>query len=101
VIADLPVGENMQSHVGTGEIVFTLEEAVSFNPVRLFLNPLNTLAYLKGEGPLGKVSLAKILTLFYFFYFGFFMFLFLKFPMSGIPAIAVKQLNFYFISQQY
>jgi hypothetical protein len=63
VIADLPVGENMQSHVGTGEIVFTLEEAVSFNPVRLFLNPLNTLAYLKGEGPLGKVSLAKILPL--------------------------------------
>ncbi len=67
VIADLPVGENMQSHVGTGEIVFTLEEAVSFNPVRLFLNPLNTLAYLKGEGPLGKVSLAKILPLLFWY----------------------------------
>ena len=38
VVADLPVGQNMQSHVGTGEAVFTLEEPVSFNPVRIFTN---------------------------------------------------------------
>merc|ERR1719244_558883 len=46
----------MQSHVGTGEIVFTLDEKVSFNPIRLFTNPLNLVAYLRGEGPLGSVS---------------------------------------------
>ena len=56
VVADLPVGQNMQSHVGTGEVVFTLEEPVSFNPIRLFTNPLNLLAYLRGEGPLSAVS---------------------------------------------
>jgi choline dehydrogenase len=33
VVADLPVRQNMQSHVGTGEAVFTLEEPVSFNPI--------------------------------------------------------------------
>jgi len=56
VHADLPVGQNMQSHVGTGEAVFTLEQPVSFNPIRIFTNPLNILAYLRGEGPLGSVS---------------------------------------------
>ena len=54
-----------------GEIVFTLEKPVSFNPLRLFTNPLNLLAYLRsptesnsnllkpryrGEGPLASVS---------------------------------------------
>ena len=56
VVADLHVGQNMQSHVGTGEAVFTLEEPVSFNPIRIFTNPLNILSYLRGEGPLGAVS---------------------------------------------
>jgi len=56
VLADLPVGQNMQSHVGTGEAAFTLEEPVSFNPIRIFTNPLNILSYLRGEGPLGAVS---------------------------------------------
>ena len=56
VTADLPVGENMQSHVGTGDVVFTLNAPVSFNPLRLFTNPLNLLAYWRGEGPLAAVS---------------------------------------------
>jgi len=56
LVKDLPVGENMQSHVGTGELVFTLEQPVSFNPVRIFTNPLNILSYVWGEGPLGAVS---------------------------------------------
>jgi len=56
VVADLPVGQNMQSHVGTGEVVFRLEEPVSFNPIRIFTNPLNILSYVRGEGPLGTVS---------------------------------------------
>jgi len=56
LVADLPVGQNMQSHVGTGEAVFTLEEKVSFNPLRLFANPINLLAYIRGEGPLASVS---------------------------------------------
>jgi len=56
VHADLPVGQNMQSHVGTGEAVFTLEQPVSFNPIRIFTNPLNILAYLTGDGPLSSVS---------------------------------------------
>ena len=52
--ANLPVGDNLQSHVGTGEVVFTLQQPVSFNPVRLLLNPFNSLAYLVGNGPLGS-----------------------------------------------
>lgn len=36
--------------------MFTLEKPVSFNPLRLFTNPLNLLAYLRGEGPLASVS---------------------------------------------
>jgi len=55
-VADLPVGENMQSHVGIGEIVFLLDKPVSFNPLRLLANPVNLLAYLRGEGPLSAVS---------------------------------------------
>ena len=56
VRADLPVGDNLQSHVGTGEVAFTLQQPVSFNPLRLLLNPLNILAYLLGGGPLGRRS---------------------------------------------
>ena len=28
VVADLPVGYNMQSHVGVGEVIYTLKEKV-------------------------------------------------------------------------
>ena len=56
VVADLPVGQNMQSHVGFGDVVFTLKSPVSFNPLRLFTNPFNILAYVRGQGPLAAVS---------------------------------------------
>ena len=56
VVADLPVGQNMQSHVGFGDVVFTLKSPVSFNPLRLFTNPFNILDYIRGQGPLAAVS---------------------------------------------
>ena len=56
VMADLPVGQSLQSHVGVGEVVFTLSQPVSFNPLRLLTNPLNLLAYIRGQGPLAAVS---------------------------------------------
>ena len=56
VVADLPVGQNMRSHVGTGEVAFRLSEPVSFNPLRIYSNPLNLLSYLAGRGPLAAVS---------------------------------------------
>lgn len=34
LVADLPVGYNLQSHVGTGEVAFTLKEKVSYSPLR-------------------------------------------------------------------
>jgi hypothetical protein len=36
VIADLPVGENLQSHVGTAEVAFVLEAPVYFTHVYYF-----------------------------------------------------------------
>jgi hypothetical protein len=36
VIADLPLGENLQSHVGTAEVAFVLEEPVSIIHVYYF-----------------------------------------------------------------
>ena len=56
VVTDLPVGQNMQSHVGFGDVVFTLKSPVSFNLLRLFTNPLNILEYIRGQGPLAAVS---------------------------------------------
>ena len=52
------VGQNLQSQVGTGELIYTLEEPVSYNILRLFINPFPALsAYLKdGTGPLSGVS---------------------------------------------
>ena len=38
------------------QAVFTLEEKVSFNPLRLFANPVNLLAYLRGEGELWSIN---------------------------------------------
>jgi len=57
LVVDLPVGNNMQSHVGTGELVFTVDQPVSMNPLRLFSNPLNILPYMWGEGPLGSTGI--------------------------------------------
>ena len=56
VVADLPVGQNMRSHVGTGEVAFTVREPVAFNPLRIYTNPLNILSYLGRRGPLAAVS---------------------------------------------
>ena len=55
---DLPgVGQNLQSQVGTGEVIFTLRDPVSFNPIRLYLNPLTLLSYVfQKSGPLSGVS---------------------------------------------
>ncbi len=51
------VGNNMQSHVGVGEVIYTLKAPVAYNPVRLALNPGNYLTYLfNGDGPLSSVS---------------------------------------------
>ena len=35
VVVDLPVGYNLQSHVGVGELVFTVKEKVWLGPVSL------------------------------------------------------------------
>lgn len=43
------------------QAVFTLEEKVSFNPLRLFANPVNLLAYLRGEGELWSINNLKIM----------------------------------------
>ncbi len=59
VKVDLPVGYNMQSHVGVGELVYTLRDPVSYNPVRYASNPGRFIVpYFTnyGEGPLGAVS---------------------------------------------
>jgi choline dehydrogenase-like flavoprotein len=51
------VGKNLQSHVGTGDVIFTLKDPVSFNAFRLYLNPLNILDYfIRRKGPLSGVS---------------------------------------------
>jgi choline dehydrogenase-like flavoprotein len=57
VVADLQVGKSMQSHVGTGEIVFTIKKPVSFDPLRYARNPgKNIIPYFtrRGEGPLSS-----------------------------------------------
>ena len=52
---DLPVGRNMQSHVGLTEPTFTLEESVAFSLIADLTNPLNFVKYaLWGEGPFRK-----------------------------------------------
>ena len=51
------VGKNLQSHVGTGDVIFTLKDPVSFNAFRLYLNPLNLIDYfIRRKGPLSGVS---------------------------------------------
>jgi choline dehydrogenase-like flavoprotein len=57
VKVDLPVGKSLQSHVGTGEIVFTMKAKESYDPRRYFSNPGKyILPYFtrRGEGPLGS-----------------------------------------------
>jgi hypothetical protein len=57
VKADLAVGKSLQSHVGTGEVIFTVSKKVSYDPIRFIGNPGKyVLPYFtrKGEGPLGS-----------------------------------------------
>ena len=56
LVKNLPgVGRNLQSHVGVGELIFTVDKPVSFNPLRLATNPINWMNYfLNGEGPLAS-----------------------------------------------
>ena len=57
VKVNLPVGKNLQSHVGTGEVVFTVKKKVSYDPRRYFTNPGKyVLPYFtrRGEGPLAS-----------------------------------------------
>ena len=58
IVKDIPgVGGNLQSHVGTGELIFTLEKLVAFNPVRRSLDPRNILNYfINRRGPLAATS---------------------------------------------
>ena len=51
------VGQNLQSQVGTGDVIFTLESPVSYNPLRIALNPLNLIDYMVNkEGPFTGVT---------------------------------------------
>ena len=59
VLVDNPaVGRNMQSQVGMGQLIYTVDKPVSYNPLRLFINPFPPLwAYIKDRsGPLAGVS---------------------------------------------
>ena len=55
---DLPgVGKNLQSHIGLGEMIFTVKKPVAFNPLRILTNPANILNYfINGKGPLATPS---------------------------------------------
>ena len=55
VKVNLPVGRNMQSHIGLAEPTFTLEENVAFSLIADLANPLNYVKYaLWGEGAFRK-----------------------------------------------
>ena len=57
VRVNLAVGKSLQSHVGTGEIQFTVREPVAYNIYRYIQNPGKyILPYFtrKGEGPLSS-----------------------------------------------
>ena len=54
VVRNLPVGDGMQSHVGTCELVFTAEAPVTINPLRLITRPSELLAYFSGKGVLAS-----------------------------------------------
>ena len=58
VKVDLPVGKSLQSHVGTGEMVFTVnKKMITYDPRTYFTNPGKyVLPYFtrEGDGPLGS-----------------------------------------------
>ena len=44
VKVDLPVGKSLQSHVGTGEIAFTVKQKVSYDPIKC-VNVINVFIF--------------------------------------------------------
>ena len=57
VKADLQVGKSLQSHVGVGEIIFTVKKQASYDPMRFIGNPGKyVFPYFTrhGAGPLGS-----------------------------------------------
>lgn len=49
----MPVGDNVQSHISTSEVIFTLEESgLAGNPIRDLTNMNNFIQYLNGRGRL-------------------------------------------------
>lgn len=64
VKVNLPVGKSLQSHVGTGEIQFTVKKPVAFNTNRHILNIQRSLIpYItrRGEGPLGSPAGVEVI----------------------------------------
>ena len=57
VVADLPVGKNLQCHYGHSEPSFLIDKSVAPNPLFSALNPFNFLSYFySGSGPLRTVA---------------------------------------------
>jgi choline dehydrogenase len=57
VKVDLPVGKNMQSHVGISETTFLVKEPITFRPLLYAANPYGYWQYLTtGRGPLSAPS---------------------------------------------
>ncbi|KPJ02587.1 Glucose dehydrogenase [acceptor] [Papilio xuthus] len=50
LIQDLPVGHNLQDHIGTGIDLILFNKTLSINAANM-LNPLNLYYYLQGKGP--------------------------------------------------
>lgn len=64
VKVNLPVGKSLQSHVGTGEIQFTVKKPVTFNTQRYLLNLRRSIVpYVSrnGEGPLGSPAGVEVI----------------------------------------
>ena len=64
VLVDLAVGKSLQSHVGTGEVQFTVKKPVTFNIGRYIRNPGKyILPYFtrRGEGPLSSPAAVDVI----------------------------------------
>jgi choline dehydrogenase-like flavoprotein len=54
---DLPVGQNMQSHIGISETIFIVDDPITFQPFFEAANPINVYKYLtRGTGVLSYPS---------------------------------------------
>lgn len=50
IVKDLPVGDNLQDHIGSGLDLILLNKSLSISVANI-LNPFNLLSYLQGNGP--------------------------------------------------